>query len=575
MNAVIIGIPPTTKFYYSLAPYCLSAFVRANNPSWDVIVYQGSMNEETPICNIVDTILSHRPNIVGFSVYIWNFKITSEITLLLKQKSINTMVVWGGPEIAADYIRNGKLDNEMIDIAICGEGEITFNELLNNIVKGVPNINEIKGLAYRDKNTNKLVFNGERYNKTKVEINPSPYLNGIIGKEILEDKHGCLETQRGCNFRCAYCIYHKDIPKIIYSDAAQVIKEAEYMYNNGISALRILDANFASNPEFAKKIMGGIIGKGLRCPVFLEIIPGFIDEELAKLFSRYNDLSGKSSITVGMGVQTINYQSLKIIRRAIKIEKIEETIDLLKRYNIKTKIDIIIGLPGENLKSIGDTLSYFLDKLRESNYHVLCCHVLRNLPGTELFSIAEQFKMEFSTAKDEDPHVFIESPDLPRKDMVKALRRTAFVFRLVNYPGWWKLTRRRVALSYKIFSISLTELHWIINYYLANIIYHIFVKIGIWKISFVYRGLFAGHSIRNAFFKARERLSVTNIEIIDLLIEKYMELMKNRNSPFLNDDFPNAENWWTNRSEKEIPAPWLCKTLNSLNKDDLFKLRIK
>src|SRR6476619_3270141 len=113
-----------------------------------------------------------------------------------------------------------------------------------------------------------------------------------------------------------------------------------------------------------------------------ELIPGFIDEELAMLFDSYNRLHDWNEITLGIGVQTIHLSSLQLIRRGISMDRFETTFSLLQKYQIYEKIDLIIGMPGEKIGEIEKTLEYFLEKLRDSHSHLLCCHLMRGLPGT-------------------------------------------------------------------------------------------------------------------------------------------------------------------------------------------------
>ena len=131
------------------------------------------------------------------------------------------------------------------------------------------------------------------------------------------------------------------------------------------------------------------------------------------------------------------YKTLKTnhpaMRRWIKIKKYDYTFELIKKHNLFAKIDLIIGLPGENIFDIEASLEYMMDTVRFGQGHLLCFHVLRGLPGTELLEIAQKSEMTFSS--EHEPHVFVESPDLPRKDMLKCLRRTAVVFRLTNHRG--------------------------------------------------------------------------------------------------------------------------------------------
>ena len=84
-------------------------------------------------------------------------------------------------------------------------------------------------------------------------------------------------------------------------------------------------------------------------------------------------------------------------------------------------------------------------------------------------------KMIFSSKY--EPHELIESPTLPRADMLKSLRRTGVLFRLINHVGWadrefiWGKTSKKT-------------------------------------------------NIRDLFFETKDRLSVSNVELIDLIIEK-------------------------------------------------------
>ena len=80
----------------------------------------------------------------------------------------------------------------------------------------------------------------------------------------------------------------------------------------------------------------------------------------------------------------------------------------------------------KTLSAIENTLEYMVDQLRGSRAHQLCCHVMRGLPGTELIEIAKEEKMVFSSKN--EPHELIESPVLPRADMIKCLRRTGVLF---------------------------------------------------------------------------------------------------------------------------------------------------
>ena len=388
---------------------------------------------------------------------------------------------------------------------------------------GRPDITNINGLSYRINLNRPFTINSKRKPFKSLSEIPSPFLEGIVSEEVLarSDVEANLETQRGCNLRCSYCIYHKDMDRVSYSEIKKIINEVRYVTKRGVKKIRFVDANFSSKKNHAKSVMKGLIRERFKTSLFFELIPGFIDEELASLFGKYTKIHPENKITVGIGVQTINPKVLKLMRRTIRKEKFEMTFKLLQKHNIYTKIDLIIGLPDEDISSIENTLEYIINQLRRSREHLLCCHVMRGLPGTELMQIAKKNKMIFSSKY--EPHQLIESPTLPRSDMLKSLRRTGVLFRLINHVGWADC-------------------------------------------EFIYGKTSKKTNIRDLFFETKDRLSISNIQLIDLIVEKLLKHLKSINSWFSMPDFPYAETWWWVHSTKEVSNEWLVDCLSNLDK---------
>ena len=445
---------------------------------------------------------------------------------LFGQKKLPSVkILLGGPEIATEYVQNSHFDKYAIDFCVSGEGELTFSELLQHLENGKPKIDAIDGLSHRSDTKLPFAVNAKRKPFKSIAEIPSPFLGGIVDEDVLARSgvEANLETQRGCNLRCSYCIYHKDMDRVAYSEIERIIKEVRYVTKRGVKKIRFVDANFASDKNYAKLVMKGLIRERFKTSLFFELIPGFLDEELAALFGEYTKLYPQNQITIGVGVQTINLKVLKLMRRAIRKEKFEKTFKLLQKHNIYTKIDLIIGLPDEGISSIEETLEYMVDQLRGSKAHLLCCHVMRGLPGTELMEIAKKKKMIFSSKY--EPHELIESPTLPRADMLKSLRRTGVLFRLINHVGWvdrefiWGKTSQKT-------------------------------------------------NIRDLFFATKDRLSVSNVKLIDLIVEKLIKHLKPIKSWFSMPDFPYAETWWWVHSSREISNEWLIDCLSNLEKTD-------
>tara|TARA_B100001971_G_scaffold75995_1_gene70072 strand:- start:177 stop:1859 length:1683 start_codon:yes stop_codon:yes gene_type:complete len=531
MNAVLVGIAGSHNAF-SLSLYNLKAYAYQSTQIrdwWDINVIQkplinfGEKNNKKILSDLVNEIISKKPNFVGFSCYMWNIDSFLKISKDLKKKLPSVKILLGGPEIATEYVQNSHFDKYAIDFCVSGEGELTFSELLQHLENGKPKIDDIDGLSHRSDTKLPFTVNAKRKPFKSIAEIPSPFLEGIVDEDVLARSgvEANLETQRGCNLRCSYCIYHKDMDRVAYSKIEKIIKEVRYVIKRGVKKIRFVDANFSSDKNHAKLVMKRLIRERFETSLFFELIPGFIDDELAALFGEYTKLHPQNQITIGVGVQTINPKVLKLMRRSIKKEKFEKTFKLLQKYNIYTKIDLIIGLPDEGISSIEETLEYMVDQLRDSKAHLLCCHVMRGLPGTELMEIAKKKKMVFSSKY--EPHELIESPILPRADMLKSLRRTGVLFRLINHVGWADR-------------------------------------------EFIWGKTSQKKNIRDLFFATKDRLSVSNVELIDLIVEKLIKHLKPIKSWFSMPDFPYAETWWWVHSSREISNEWLINCLSNLEK---------
>ena len=100
-----------------------------------------------PIMNIVSDLYAKKPDVIGFSCYIWNIEETIKVISMLKKIKPDLCIILGGPEVTydvADWL--DKIPGA--DIIVIGEGEATFKALLTEL-NGAKNFTSIDGIAYR------------------------------------------------------------------------------------------------------------------------------------------------------------------------------------------------------------------------------------------------------------------------------------------------------------------------------------------------------------------------------------------------------------------------------------------
>ena len=105
--------------------------------------------------------------------------------------------------------------------------------------------------------------------------------------------------------------------------------------------------------------------------------PDCIDEEKVKLLSSYTK---NYEVWIELGLQTANDKTAEVINRGYKRDTFEKAVELLSKYNIKTVVHLMLGLPGENSTDAVDTAKY----ISGFNLFGVKIHSLYVMEGTRL-----------------------------------------------------------------------------------------------------------------------------------------------------------------------------------------------
>lgn len=340
MKAVICCL--NSKYIHSsLAPWCLLAGVKLYSTNIFCKVIEGTINEE--ISAVAERVLAEKADVVGFCCYIWNITKVKLLASVVKQKSPQTVVVFGGPEVSynATQVLSEFSD---CDYVLSGEGEYPFAMLLNALDKGTE-ISDVEGLCYRE--NGKVV---EKPPFVSKEQPPSPYTD-----EYFENLHGRIayfETSRGCPYSCAFCLSGR-CGNARFFDLEKSKELLLKLCNSGTKTVKFVDRTFNANRERAKDLWRFVIenyGKAIPLGVccHFEIAGDILDDESIELLNS----APIGSIQLEIGMQSFNEQTLKAINRKTDTERLKQNIlRLTKPQNIHIHIDLIAGLPFEDLES--------------------------------------------------------------------------------------------------------------------------------------------------------------------------------------------------------------------------------
>ncbi|HOO56659.1 MAG TPA: cobalamin-dependent protein [bacterium] len=482
MKIIFVNIYSTdTMAEYLLSSYVLKAYIESvsdgDSPGIEVLNFSsGSSPEE-----IADSINSRSPDVAGFSCYVWNIESVLSVAEQLR-KTTGAARIFGGPEITIERIATFS-DPRVADYYVVGEGEVTLKELLEAIRPGCGKAVAMPpGVAYWD--GGKIAFNKREGRITNLDSIPSVYLSGAMESRHYDRGQAFLETQRGCRFKCKYCVYHKNLSSISYYSLERIFDELRFLIEEkNIQALRIFDSVFTSDLGRAKSIVEFLIdlrdSAGVRLPwIYWEYTYNSIDEEFLELLSglktkefilnssevepvdrpqHYSELLRDYTAINCVGVQSFNRDSLRSVNRMkVDRDRFGEFMGLMKKFNLVLKADLILGLPYETIDTYFDGLEYFAEFFRGTD-HILNIHRLQILPGSDLEKCCGEFGIDYSAAA---PHNVFATSTMSREDMNTASRLTALIFRILNSPLREKYfeAKNRSKLSVRVIAEKIYQL---------------------------------------------------------------------------------------------------------------------
>jgi radical SAM superfamily enzyme YgiQ (UPF0313 family) len=336
------------------------------------------------------------------------------------------------------------LASEHIDVVVRGEPEFLVRECLGALAsgetvdKGGSDGRPARGFSYKTGEKLEVGGQGEPIddldNLPFMAVDLLPHGVEYFNPIAVRTPYMTMMTSRGCPGQCIFCpvpaFYGR---KVRCQSAERVVAEFEFLKKSGYNELYLRDENFTAVPSRVARICEGIIGKNLDMSWVCNARIGSVDKELMKLMKA----AGCHLLKFGVesGVQRI----LDISQKGISLEETERTLGLAREIGIDTHAHMMLGMPGETLKTLEQTIRFAI-RIRPTSASFGIC---TPLPGTRLFDmVAERFpEVKDGSACDLSrlhSTSFFSSvfSDVPAEVLEEAMRRAyrAFYMRLGYLP---------------------------------------------------------------------------------------------------------------------------------------------
>lgn len=351
----------------------------ANKDKFDISFKEYVIKED--VNTIVDDLLLQKPDVVGISVYIWNVEKVKLLIDLIKERSPQTIIIIGGPEVTyePDYF----IENWDVDYLISGEGEFVLGELLTAISTNREPV--IDGISKKG-SVSRIVAKADL---EKLASLPSPY-QLEEDKENMKNRLLYFETSRGCPYQCQYCLSSLE-KGVRYFPRHHIVENLSYFIGSNAKQIKFLDRTFNLNKEHTRFVFDFLIDNyrpGLSCQfeIYADLLTdesiNYLNKNLPQNYFRFE-----------IGIQSTYEPTNIAVRRKQNFELLAGNIQkLMNGGKIDLHLDLIAGLPYETyerfVKSFNDV---FRLKAKE-----LQLGFLKMLRGTSLRRNADKYGYKYS-----------------------------------------------------------------------------------------------------------------------------------------------------------------------------------
>ena len=301
-------------------------------------------------------------------------------------------VILLGP--GATYFARKCLVDERI-IVVRGEPDATLPELIEALRVG-GELDAVRGISFLKEG--ELKSNPSRPLLKDLDALPFPARHLVADHVYHNPKlkltpYTTMFTSRNCPYHCIYCVpssltfareieykrEHGRKPPIAFRSVESVGRELAQLAAQGFKAVGFMDDNFIWNEERTRGICAELVKHGMAwgCEARVDAIT----EPIARLLGESN------CCYVDLGVESFDDAILSYVKKGIKSADIYRAIDLLKKYGVPVKLNILIG------SSPLETRQTVLHTLREAKrlrVDQVMFNIVSPFPGTEYYKLCKE-----------------------------------------------------------------------------------------------------------------------------------------------------------------------------------------
>ncbi len=359
--------------------------------AYDIKIVDGNCSKD-----ILNEILSFRPQIIGFTALSPQIKEAAELSFQIKDFDKNILQIIGGMHASARAQET--LLKGSFDAAVLGEGEATFCELVDLFLSEKTAfhnyLEKIKGIAFCKKNM--VIRNEQREEIVDLDAIPFParelfdmehYLSyNLLVRGLTGTRITTVMGSRGCPFSCTFCsskIVFKRPRQFSANYMIQEIKDLVDHYN--VKAVFFTDDTFTLNKQRVSDFCKLLIEEGLSKKIKWDV-QGRADTINDDMLDLLRLMKESGCLQIDYGFESGSGRILDFLKKGqVTLEDNRRAIRITKEAGLQVMGTFMLGSPGETREDLEETRDFIMQNLDKIDYFQT--FISTPYPGTELYEI--------------------------------------------------------------------------------------------------------------------------------------------------------------------------------------------
>jgi radical SAM superfamily enzyme YgiQ (UPF0313 family) len=349
MRVLLIDCNPFMAAQTPISLGSLAAVLRARGH--DPTILSLGSDSRFSVAGFQTVLHSLSPELIGFGAYQRNMLHVRGLARLAKQTLPSCLVALGGPQ--GMFLPAAALGSmPEVDFLGRAEGEMAIRAIVDAVETGSHRSSQIAGVTVRLAD-GQIVTGEEIAAPQDLDDYPSPWLDGLLDPEDWTE--AVMLSSRGCPHNCLFCLTPAAFGNIRYHSLERVLDEIEYVAARGSGRLWFADPNYCAEAERVVALLEGVLARGLKVSMWIELRADMVTDELVSLMRR----AGVER--VAMGLESASETVLAGLDKGVEPERIHRAARSALSAGIDVELFSQYALPGESVDDALATLAFVRD----------------------------------------------------------------------------------------------------------------------------------------------------------------------------------------------------------------------